>query len=87
MRYLSLLQIRQTATAHVNGVVQERPPRVLEVARSIPGRVVPKSLKMVVKAALLGVQDGGFSITTDWLAGVRINGPGVLATYPGNAVI
>ena len=46
---------------------------------SIPGKVIPNTLKMVVLAALLGAQG--------WLAGVRITGPVELVTYPGNAVI
>ena len=41
---------------------------------------------MVVMAALLGAQGFRVSITTDWL-NVKINGPVVLVTYPGNTVI
>ena len=29
----------------------------------------------------------GLSIMTDWLPGVRINGPVLLVAYPGNGVI
>ena len=42
-----------------------------------------KTLKMEVMAAHLGAQGCGVCIMTDWL----INGPVVLVTYPGNAVI
>ena len=45
-----------------------------------------KDIKMVVMAVLLDAQGCGASITTD-STGVRINGPVVLITYPGNAVI
>ena len=38
-------------------------------------------------AALIGSQGCGVSIRTGWLAGVRISGPVVLVTYPGNDVI
>ena len=48
-------------------VVVERPPRVREVAGSIPGRVLPKALRKVIMATLLGAQGCGDSITTDWL--------------------
>ena len=42
-----------------------------------------KTLEMIVMAALLGAHGCRVSIT-DWLAGVRINGPVVLVTeYPG----
>ena len=58
----------------------ERPSLVLEITGSIPGRVIPKTLNIVVMAALLGAQGCG-------LAGVRINGPVILVTYQGNAVI
>ena len=51
----------------LSGVVVERPPQEWEVASSIPGGVIPKTLKMVVVAALLGAQGCGVSITTDWL--------------------
>ena len=47
------------------GVFVERPPRVREVVGSIPGRVIPKTLKMVVMTALLGAQGCGVIITTD----------------------
>ena len=42
---------------------------------------------MVKMAALLGTRGCGVSITTDRLAGVRINGPVVLVPYPENGVI
>ena len=51
----------------LDGVVVERPPRVWEVASSIPGSVKSKTLKMVVTAALLGAQGFEVSITTDRL--------------------
>ena len=41
---------------------------------------------MVVMAALLSAQGYGVSTETD-LAGVRINGPVKLVTYPENALI
>ena len=44
-----------------------RPPRVREVAGLIPGRVIPKTLKMVIVADLLNSQDCGVSITTKLL--------------------
>ena len=46
---------------------KERPPRVRVVLGSIPGRVISNTLKMVVMAALLGIQGCGVSITTDLL--------------------
>ena len=42
----------------------ERPPQVREEMGSIPGRVIPKTLKMVVVDALLGAQGCAVSITT-----------------------
>ena len=43
-------------------------PRVREVAGSIPDRVIPNSLKMVVMALPpWRSRVAGFSITTDWL--------------------
>ena len=42
----------------------ERPPREREVMGSIPGRYRPKSLKLVVVAFPLGVQEYGKSTTT-----------------------
>ena len=72
--------------ARLGGVVVERPPRVWEVAGWIPGRVIPKTLKMEVMATILGAQGCGVSIRTDGM-GARINEPVVPVTYPGNAVI
>ena len=43
--------------------------------------------KMVEIAAILGAQGYVVNIMTDRLAGVRINGPVVLVTYPGNTMI
>ena len=40
---------------------------VREIAGSIPGRIIPNTLKMVLIAALLDAQGFGVSITTDWL--------------------
>ena len=54
-----------------HGVVVERPLAVREVGGSIPGRVKPKTLKLVVMASFLGAQDLRDSITTD-SAGVGI---------------
>ena len=48
-------------------IVVESPPRVPEVARSIPGRVIQNTLNMVVMAALFGPQGCGVSTTTGWL--------------------
>ena len=48
-------------------VVIESPPLVLEVEGSNPSRVIPKTLKMLMMAALLGAQGCGASIMTDWL--------------------
>ena len=42
----------------LGGVVVVRPPRM---------RVIPKTLKMLVRVVLLGAQHCGVSITTDWL--------------------
>ena len=49
------------------GIVVERPLQELEVAGSFPGRVLPKTLKIVVMTALLCDQGCGVTITTDWL--------------------
>ena len=57
------------------------------VSFDLTGRVISNTLKVVVMAALLGAQGWVVNITTDWLAGVRINVPVVLVTYSGNAVI
>ena len=51
---------------------------------SIPDLVIPKTLNMVVTAALLDGQDCGVSITPDSLVSA-INGSVVLVTYPGNS--
>ena len=51
----------------LDGVILERPPWVQEVAGSIPGRFIPKTLKMEVTAALLGTQWCGVGLTTDSL--------------------
>ena len=43
------------------------PTLVLEVADLIPGRVIPKTLKMVVMAAILGPQGCGIAFRlTSW---------------------
>ena len=47
------------------GVMVERPAMIRELAGLIPGRVIPKTLNMIVMAALLGAQCCGLSITTD----------------------
>ena len=49
----------------IGGVVIELPPRVREVTDSIPGWVVPNTLKIVVMAAFLGAQSYRFSALTD----------------------
>ena len=48
-------------TAQLAQVV-ERPLSVREAAGSIPGRVIPKTLKMVVMASLLDAQDLGLAL-------------------------
>ena len=45
----------------------EHPPQVREVAGSILGWFIPKTLKMVVIAALIDAQVCRVSIMTDWL--------------------
>ena len=40
----------------------ERPLADREVVGSIPSRVIPKTLKMVVMASLLGAQDFGLAL-------------------------
>ena len=55
------------STYRLSGVVVERPPRVLYVHRSIPGRVIPNIFITVVMAAFFGVYGCGVSIMTDWL--------------------
>ena len=47
-----------------NSSVVERPLADREVVGSIPSRVIPKTLKMVVMASLLGAQGLRVSITT-----------------------
>ena len=50
----------------LGGVVVER--RLgCEVSGSMPDRVIPNNLKVVVMAALLGTQGCEVRITTDWL--------------------
>ena len=49
----------------LGGVAVERPLR--EVAGSIPGRVIPNTLNIVVLAVFFGAQGCAVSITTDWL--------------------
>ena len=44
----------------------DRPPLVSEIADSIPVWDIPKTLKMVVMAALLCAQGFRVCITTDW---------------------
>ena len=47
------------------GLVVERSPGVREVVGSIPGRVIPKTLKMVLDASLLSarhVKDQGHMV-------------------------
>ena len=45
----------------------DRPSAVREVAGSIPGRIIPKTFKMILMAAFLVAQGCGVSITTVWL--------------------
>ena len=68
----------------LGGVVVESLPRVREVLCLILGRVISKTFKMVVMAALL--QDCGVSIMTDLLV-LGFMEQYVLVTYLGNAVI
>ena len=51
----------------LGSAVVEHPPMVLEVLHGFDswGRVIPKALKMVVVASLLGAQGLRISITTD----------------------
>ena len=49
-------------SVRLGGEVVERPPRLREVAGSIPGRVILKTSKMVVMAALLGDRVTGLSL-------------------------
>ena len=53
----------------LGGVVVEHLPSFPDVVGSIPGRFIPKSLKMVhvVMAALLGSQGCGITIINNWL--------------------
>ena len=48
--------VQHIATARLAQVV-ERPLSVREAAGLIPGRVIPKTVKIVVMAPLLGAQD------------------------------
>ena len=57
--------------------MEDRPPRVREIAGSITCRVLPKTFKKIVVAALLGALVCGVSITAD----VKINGPVVLTKH------
>ena len=66
----------------LGGAVVECPPRVSEVPDLIPGRVIPKTLKMIVMAAILGTRGYGIGFALR-LAYVQIQGPVVLVTYPG----
>ena len=45
----------------------KRPPRVREVAGSIPDRIIANTLQIVVMSALFGAQGCEASITTDLL--------------------
>ena len=51
----NLLELASDANRH-SGSVVERPLCDREVAGSIPGRVIPKTLKMVLAALSLGAQ-------------------------------
>ena len=46
--------ISQNYPDRLGGVVVERPPHVREDAGLIPGRVLPKTFKIVLMAALIG---------------------------------
>ena len=48
--------VRETSVNRHSGSVVERPLCDREVAGSIPGRVIPKTLKMVLAALSLGAQ-------------------------------
>ena len=56
---------------------------VREVPGSVPGGVIPNTLEMVVIAGLLGAPGRRVSI----MSGVRLNGPVVLVTHQGIAVV
>ena len=53
-----------TSMYHLGGVVVGRPPREHEFTSSIPSLDIPKTLKIVTAAALLGAQCFAVSITT-----------------------
>ena len=55
-----------------SGLVVERPFCDREVAGSIPGRVIPKTLKMVlsIKKVELGIGTGQLSVSIMWLSGI-----------------
>ena len=63
--------------------VVERPPRVRDVAGSIPGRVIPMTFKMEVMAALLCAEGLAWRMT-GWC---EDNGPVVMGPHSVNAVI
>ena len=67
-------------TARLAQVV-ERPLSVREAAGSIPGRVIPKTLKkMVVMAALLDAQDLGLALRLACRCQDKANGRGSAPT-------
>ena len=55
---------RRSLITDRNSSVVERPLADREVVGSIPSRVIPKNLKMVVMDSLLGAHGLGVSITT-----------------------
>ena len=54
--YSNIVKILPPKTDRHSGSVVERPLCDREVAGSIPGRVIPKTLKMVLAALSLGAQ-------------------------------
>ena len=69
----------------LGGVVEECPPRMREVAGSIPGRVITKSLKTVVIWLSSSVlRTVGLTIRLTFFFFVKING---LGNYTRNAVV
>ena len=65
LRFLSICF--QNRLHRLCDVVVKRSPLVREVVGSIPGQVLPNTLKVVTMSAVLGSQGYGVSITTEWL--------------------
>ena len=75
----------QRSRDRLGGGESERSHRVREVLGSISGRVIPKTLKMVVMAAPLALRVPGLALRlTGWCQDIWTSR---LVTYPENAVI